>query len=422
MNTKIPISATILSKNSERYLVQVLDALRDLDEVVLLDNGSEDETLSIAARYPNVVVYTHPFQGFGLMKNLAAEKARNDWIVNIDSDEIVSQTLLQSLHQLDWTEPKNIYTISRLNHYRRRPIRACGWYPDVIPRIYHRKHTRFSDVAVHERINIQPDSHILALSGDLLHYSFDSASALTAKMQHYTDLYAAEQCGKKRSSVSKAVLHGVMAFLKSYLLKRGVRYGGDGLIIATGIAIGSYYKYIKLLEYNQKIPTALFLCADNAEQAQKHLQRILNEVLQQYDLPIEVWIIGKGCDKIKIFSDYPFDVHCAEHFSEAVQQANGKYRIAVKINAQLPRKFTRIHLSFADKQQVVYGGFVQNGLLKWLLPSKIIGGFSWFGGVIQNSRETNHGFNMKLALDTVLGDNHAFKKIYYRRLTVKYFD
>ena len=84
---KIPASAVMLVKNSERYLQEVLTALTDFDEVLLLDNGSTDRTLEIAARFGNVRVCKHEFTGFGPMKNLAASLAKHNWIFSIDSDE-----------------------------------------------------------------------------------------------------------------------------------------------------------------------------------------------------------------------------------------------------------------------------------------------------------------------------------------------
>lgn len=249
---KLPVTATLLTKNSERYLPQVLDALADFDEVLLLDNGSTDQTLVIAARYANVSVREHPFTGFGEMKNLAADYARNGWIFNIDSDEILSDELRQSLRQINWDDTATVYTVSRLNHYRGRPIRGCGWYPDILPRLYHRSHTRFSDRNVHERIEIPSGSRVQALSGSLLHYTYENAAHMIAKMQHYTDLYAVAHRGRKKAGVAQAVLHGVAAFIKSYIFKQGFRYGADGWVICTANAIGSYYKYIKLKEANEK--------------------------------------------------------------------------------------------------------------------------------------------------------------------------
>ena len=82
------ISVTILTKNSEARLAQCLDALKGFDEVIVLDNGSTDQTLAIARQYPNVCVHEHPFLGFGKMRNLSVSFCKNDWILNLDADKL----------------------------------------------------------------------------------------------------------------------------------------------------------------------------------------------------------------------------------------------------------------------------------------------------------------------------------------------
>lgn len=251
MNT--PITVTMLVKNAERCLAEVLNALTHFNEVLLLDNGSTDNTLNIAAQYPNVTIHHHPFDGFGNMKNRAAMLAKNDWILNIDSDEIITPELLASIQNADLTQPENIYALNRINHYQRRPITGCGWSPDIIPRLYNRTHTQYNHRAVHEALIIPQGNHPKLLTGNLNHYTYDSIEALIRKMQQYSSLYAEQNAGKKTSSPLAALLHGVWSFIRSYILKSGWKHGADGLTISLTQAAGSYYKYAKLNERNRII-------------------------------------------------------------------------------------------------------------------------------------------------------------------------
>ncbi len=240
------ISVTILTKNSQKYLKQCLDALEDFDEVLILDNGSNDRTLEIAAGYANVTLIEHPFIGFGPMKNLATEKARNDWIFSVDSDEIASEVLVDSIGQLDQTRISRVYTIDRLNHYNGKPIQCCGWHPDIVMRLFNRTYTRFNDAMVHESLILKPDTQKFALAGTIKHYPFDDIESLISKMQSYSTLYA-QQSGKT-SSPLKAFARATFSFFRNYFLKKGFLCGYEGLVISVSNANGVFYKYMKLYE------------------------------------------------------------------------------------------------------------------------------------------------------------------------------
>ena len=241
------ISVTILTKNSQKYLKACLEALRSFDEVVILDNGSTDETLAIAREYDNVTIHEHPFIGFGPMKNLAARNARNDWIFSVDSDEILSPELVESIRKLDATCTDTVYAVNRLNHYRGKPIRCCGWYPDFVTRLYHRGHTAFSDAKVHESLVLQPDTKkVMLQNGMIEHYPFDSVEELLQKLQTYSTLYAKQST--KSSTPSKAFFRALFAFFKHYIFQRGFLCGYEGLLISVSNANGVFYKYMKLYE------------------------------------------------------------------------------------------------------------------------------------------------------------------------------
>ncbi|TLU88231.1 MAG: glycosyltransferase family 2 protein [Chlorobium sp.] len=241
------ISVTVLTKNSEAYLCECLEALKPFSEVVILDNGSTDKTLDIAGSFENVRVYEHPFTGFGPMKNLAVDKASNDWILSIDSDEIVSSELARDILSRD-LEGNCLYTVVRDNYYHGRLIRGCGWQNDHLYRLFNRKNNRFNNKLVHEGIEIKEGMKTALLKGRLKHYSYDNASQLLQKMQYYSTLWAEENQNKKKASPFKALMYGMITFFKSYVLQNGWLNGYEGLLISITEANGVFYKYIKLYE------------------------------------------------------------------------------------------------------------------------------------------------------------------------------
>ncbi len=242
------ISVTILAKNAERHLQRVLEALRRFDEVILLDTGSTDATQQIAKQFSNVHIHEKPFTGFGEMHNFATSLAKNDWILSIDADEIATDELVDEIFALS-LDPECVYTVSRHNYYRGKFIKGCGWYPDCPIRLYNRTKTAFTDAKVHESI-ICKGMQKRALIAPLLHFPYNSVSDFLAKMQSYSTLFAEQYQGKRKSSLVTALGHALFAFIKSYILKRGIFLGHEGFVISLYNAHTAYYKYLKLQELN----------------------------------------------------------------------------------------------------------------------------------------------------------------------------
>lgn len=246
------ISVTILTKNSAETLTKTLDSCHSFAEVLLYDTGSTDDTLKIAQKYPNVKIVERTFEGFGPSHNHAAEEARFDWILSIDSDEILTQELAEEIHSLS-LNPTEVYSVLRSNYFRGKCIKGCsGWHPDRVVRLFHRKNARFSDDQVHEKV-VCDKASITSLRGELLHTPYRSIDSFLSKMQVYSSLFAEQYAGKKKSSFTIALLHGLAAFFKNYFLKKGFLNGKEGFIISLYNAHYTYYKYLKLAWRNNSL-------------------------------------------------------------------------------------------------------------------------------------------------------------------------
>jgi glycosyltransferase involved in cell wall biosynthesis len=245
------ISATILTKNSEALLARVLTALKWCDEVVVLDTGSTDATVSIAVQFANVSLHqlNLPFSGFGRVRQLAVSLARNDWIFSVDADEIVSSELRNEITGLQ-LDPATVYSIPFANYFNGRHITTCGWAPDCHERLFNRTRTNFCSSNVHERVQTA-GLNTVKLRGAVDHYSYRSTDDFLRKMSAYSRLFATQNAGRKRSSPFKAVSRSLWAFCKSYLLERGLTQGTEGLVISAYKAQTVFWKYMMLHEANR---------------------------------------------------------------------------------------------------------------------------------------------------------------------------
>ncbi len=250
MHSKIPISVIILTKNSQKYLKEVLNALKDFEEVLIIDNGSKDATLDIAKSFKNVKIFKEEFIGFDPLKNRALKYAKNDWVLYIDSDEILTNELAKEIKNLTLNS-NTVYALKRDNYYKQKLIKCCGWNKDFVLRLFNRKETQFNNNLVHESL-LKKDLKIKKLKNPMRHYSFEKPEELIEKMNLYSTLYAQNYKKRKNITPLQAFLKAAFSFFKNYFLQKGFLCGYEGLLISISNANGVFYKYIKLYEKNKQ--------------------------------------------------------------------------------------------------------------------------------------------------------------------------
>ena len=244
-------SIVIIVKNGAKTIEKTLNALVNFNDVVIYDNGSTDGTQNICKKYNNVNLIEGDFLGFGPTKNKAASYAKNDWIIILDSDEVIDDKLAKNLH----SKVLNKNTVYQLNFhafYKNIQIKHCGWNNQKIKRVYNRTATQYNNNAVHEDIIIKGLA-IENISGNVKHYSYSSISDFIIKIDRYSSLFAIENQGKKSSSPQKAFFNATYSFIKTYIFKRGFLDGYAGLIIAVTHATNNFFKYIRLYELNNEL-------------------------------------------------------------------------------------------------------------------------------------------------------------------------
>lgn len=240
------ISVIILTCNNEKTIKATLDSVKSFNEVILFDTGSKDKTLEIAKNYPRVQVLRTSFIPFGKLRNLAASYAKNDWILAIDSDEVVTDALCKEIQNLVLKE-NTVYNFPRHNFYNHKQIKTCGWHPEKCIRLYNRQNTSFDTAFVHEGVNVL-NQKILTLRAPLYHYPYENLDDFLKKMSLYANLFAEENYQKKKSSIAKAICHGTFHFLRSYIFRYGFIQGKEGFIISWYQGMSAFYKYLKLWE------------------------------------------------------------------------------------------------------------------------------------------------------------------------------
>lgn len=247
------VVALVITKNEARNIAACLDTVRWAEAIIVVDAESTDETVSIARRYtPHV--YVRPWPGFGPQKNFAIDRATSDWILIVDADERVTESLKEEiLRTIRSASSDDIaaFEIPRRNYFYGRRLRGGGVYPDYQIRLLRRGAGRYDDTRVHERLEVR--GRIARLTQPFDHYSIPTVGDHFRKIVRYTTL-AAEEKLKTTPDVSAAQVagHHLGTLFKSFVLRKGFRDGVPGLIAAMFAAMYTFLKYAKAWEMAER--------------------------------------------------------------------------------------------------------------------------------------------------------------------------
>lgn len=249
------VSAVIITLNEEANLSRCLTSLQDIvDEAVIVDSFSKDNTEQIAKSFPFVKFYQQEWLGYAAQKNYANNLASYDTILSIDADEALSKELRESILKLKQSEydKSKVYEVSRLTNYCGSWVRHCGWYPDKKIRIFNKHTTKWQGDFVHETLSLPENTETIHLNGDLLHYSYKNTSSHLQQFDKFTTLTAQEahKNGVKTSLIG-LYLRPKWKFIRDYIFKLGFLDGYVGYQICKLSATATFIKYAKLKELNK---------------------------------------------------------------------------------------------------------------------------------------------------------------------------
>jgi len=241
----VRISAAIITHNAvAQGLERCLASLSGFDEIVVLDQQSDDGTVALCERFGARVV-RGAWEGFGRTKQAAVAQTRNRWVLSIDADEEVTPELKAAILALGDDPPCAAYAVNRLSRFLGRWIRYCGWHPDWVVRLFDKERARFNEKPVHEEI--VADGPTGRLAGLLRHYTYDTMEQYVAKLNRYTTLSAGDAVDAGRdTSLPGAVLRAHAAFARMYVLQRGFLDGWHGLVLCSCSGFYVLTKYLKI--------------------------------------------------------------------------------------------------------------------------------------------------------------------------------
>jgi glycosyltransferase involved in cell wall biosynthesis len=251
MNSKIPLSVAIITRNEEKNLPDCLRSVSFADDIVVVDSGSTDDTVRIATDY-GCRVFIEEWKGYGPQKTSAIGKTKNTWVLMLDADERVpGMTKNRIIEVVNGNSQVVGYSFPRKNILLGQWIKHSDWWPDRVIRLVKKDEGYLGSVTHESWIS---NGTIINLICPLEHHSYVSYADMLTRVNDYSTLLAEElfRAGK-RTAPFAPISRGAGMFLKIYILKRGFLDGFNGLVIALTKAGGSFFKHAKLRELQQNI-------------------------------------------------------------------------------------------------------------------------------------------------------------------------
>lgn len=237
------IAAIVLTYNEEKHIGPCLQTLQWVDELIVIDDFSQDDTVNIA-RTLGARIYERKLDSFSSQRNFALEKCNADWILVLDADERITEELKLEILDVLSNPLACGYKMPRKNYFMGKRIRGCGWYPDYSLRLF-RKTGAVYTKTVHEHLDIA--GPVRKLKNPLLHYTYTSMEQYLQKLDKYTTMDAEELYNKgKRANLCHIVLRPAYKFLNFYIFRMGFLDGLEGFILSALSAFYVLVKYTKL--------------------------------------------------------------------------------------------------------------------------------------------------------------------------------
>jgi glycosyltransferase involved in cell wall biosynthesis len=246
MEQRDGLSAILIAKNASSTIADTLTSLDFCDAIIVLDSGSQDETMAIARSFGATVVETD-WLGYGIQKQRALSFVQTTWAFSIDCDEVVPGALRDEILKVLEHPEFCVYRMPRLNHLCRRPVQCAGWYPDYVERLFRVNEAQFSDSVVHESLAFSCSCG--TLRSPLLHYTYDDLESAIEKLNRYSTLAAVAMRSRGRH-VGRWMppMRMLYRFFSAYVLRGGLLGGLDGFTVSLLQAGEVYFKYLKALD------------------------------------------------------------------------------------------------------------------------------------------------------------------------------
>lgn len=252
MENPTKISALAITLNEAHNIEAYLKGLWFVDEIIIVDSFSSDETVALASKHEKVTVYQRKFDNFSAQKNFAISKAKNDWVTFFDLDEEVTENVAKEILEIS-KKPKAIaYFVKRDYNFMGKRIKYSGFQTDYVIRFFNKNQCRYNSNLVHETIDA--NGKTAKLSHSVPHHTYKSFDHYTGKLHQYSELQSKMLYQKgKKPTLYHFLFRPWYRFWHQYIIRLGILDGKEGFILAYVSAFSVFKRYVNLWLLYRKI-------------------------------------------------------------------------------------------------------------------------------------------------------------------------
>lgn len=240
------ISAIVLTHDDESIVARCLKSVAWCNEIIIVDDDSIDTTVAVARKHGAHVFKRALNDDFAAQRNFGLKQTKNDWVLFVDSDEVVSTKLAKEIKQKISFNDKECagYFLRRTDFLWGRELKHGETKSVQLLRLAQRNAGVWNR-AVHETWEI--DGAVVTLQEPLLHYPHQTIAEFLTDINRYTTINArvfkAQGIGTSWFAI---FTYPTVKFIYNYIIRGGFLDGTAGFIIAVLMSFHSFLTRAKL--------------------------------------------------------------------------------------------------------------------------------------------------------------------------------
>lgn len=251
---QVPLSCIILTNRNDKLFIESLKSVQFADQVLVVDNKSQNDWSQLAKQFQfSVITYQDPIQNFAEVRNWAMKQAQHNWVLFLDSDELLSSRAPEQLQAILMQDLYDGVYLTRSDIFHGHKLKYGEAGNQAILRLFKKDRTHFNR-AIHEVAKVS--GQVGQSEIEIEHLAHPTISSFLASVTEYSTNIAESYAKDRIALLMELLLFPPAKFFQNYVIKLGCLDGWPGLVYAMVMSIHSLTVRARAYEKNLSVPTS----------------------------------------------------------------------------------------------------------------------------------------------------------------------